>query len=346
MPLSDAKIGRQLFLKSTPSESSNPFADGYQVHPGSSDHNKILLASVAEFCLEYSLRNILFGIFALLPVPTVVCYLLTINRARHQYQNRYSQRNRSPMTQRMNTEITQNKWGQLPQVAIANLQNLTKRYSLSIASGDLIYLRGTWYITHTALLRIAEQKRCSGILVSPLHTFCDPVHSRWIFKATVYKRPGCKGFVGYGDADPSNVSQAFRGAEMRIAETRAVSRALRKAYGIGICSAEELGSASPTFDNARKITPQSENGNGNRGGPKLRDRLCQLIRQHRLDANLVKCYAVEFCGTKTLREATREQVEAFVAHLAEWAQKDRNALLSQLNSYLLPQTETKEAGAA
>jgi len=27
-------------------------------------------------------------------------------------------------------------------------------------------------------------------------------------------------------------------------------------------------------------------------------------------------------------------VEGFVTHLAEWAEKDRNALLCQLNSYL------------
>src|SRR5947209_9570950 len=74
--------------------------------------------------------------------------------------------------------------------------------------------------------------------------------------------------------------------------------------------------------------------NGNYGGPKVRDRLCQIIRQHQLDPNLVKSYAVDFCGTKTLREATREQVENFVAHLADWAEKDRNALLCQLSSYL------------
>jgi hypothetical protein len=68
--------------------------------------------------------------------------------------------------------------------------------------------------------------------------------------------------------------------------------------------------------------------------PKVRDRLCQIIRQHQLDPNLVKSYATDFCGVKTLREATREQVESFVAHLADWAEKDRNALLCQLNSYL------------
>jgi hypothetical protein len=37
---------------------------------------------------------------------------------------------------------------------------------------------------------------------------------------------------------------------------------------------------------------------------------------------------------QTLREATREQVENFVVHLADWAEKNRDALLCQLNSYL------------
>jgi len=153
----------------------------------------------------------------------------------------------------------------------------------------------------------------------------------------VYKSRSCKGFVGYGDADPSNVSSLVRGAEMRVAETRAVNRALRKAYGIGICSVEERGSAASSvraFGNSKKIPPQP--ASGNHGGHKLRDRLCQIIRQHQLDPTLVKAYATDFCGTKALRDATREQVENFVAHLSDWAEKDRNALLCQLNSYLEP----------
>ena len=95
----------------------------------------------------------------------------------------------------------------------------------------------------------------------------------------------------------------------------------------------------------RKLPPESANGNrnnghgsnGNANGVRVRDRLCQLIRQHSLDAELVKAYAIDFCGTKTLREASREQVENFVVHLADWAAKDRNALLCQLNSYSRPQ---------
>jgi hypothetical protein len=124
---------------------------------------------------------------------------------------------------------------------------------------------------------------------------------------------------------------------MRVAETRAVNRALRKAYGIGICSVEELGAL--TFEkqgpeNVRKLPPDSVKRDGPNGtGPRVRDRLCQIIRCHQLDAELVKAYATDFCGTKTLREASREQVENFVQHLADWAQKDRNAVLCQLNSY-------------
>jgi hypothetical protein len=175
-----------------------------------------------------------------------------------------------------------------------------------------------------------------GIQVRPAVEFCNPAASRWAFKATVFKSRNCKGFVGYGDADPSNVTFLVHGAEMRVAETRAVNRALRKAYGIGICSVEEIGSFAEPPQSSReskKLPPQPSNDKGNYGAPEVRDRLCQLIRQHQLDPNLVKAYATDFCGVKTLRDATRDQVENFVTHLADWAEKDRNALLCQLNSY-------------
>jgi hypothetical protein len=185
---------------------------------------------------------------------------------------------------------------------------------------------------------LAAHRHCFGIHTRPVLPSSEPTQHRWVFKATVFKSRTCKGFVGHGDADPSNVSERVRGAEMRVAETRAVNRALRKAYGIGICSVEEIGSVAGPVEPTRepkKLPPQSAPANGKNGtGPLVRDQLCQLIRKHQLDPVLVKFYAVDFCGTKTLREATREQVENFVAHLADWAEKDRNALLCQLNSYL------------
>src|SRR5207248_10494664 len=187
------------------------------------------------------------------------------------------------------------------------------------------------------------RNRCAGIHVESVQMFSEPSIARWAFKAMVYKSSKCRGFVGYGDADPSNVSPLVHGAEMRVAETRAVNRALRKAYGIGICSVEELGSlAEPRqTSQSKKIPAQPETGNY--GSPNVRDRLCQIIRQHQPDPNLVKSYAVDFCGTKTLREATREQVENFVSHLADWAEKDRNACSASSTAICQPKEVRHEA---
>jgi len=226
-------------------------------------------------------------------------------------------------------------WGPLSPLSKSALEQLLDLFSLSVGLGDLLFLEGKWYVTHSGLLRLARRSRCAGIDVRPVSKFCEPPSQRWAFKATVYKSRTCRGFVGYGDADPSNVSYLVHGAEMRVAETRAVNRALRKAYGIGICSVEEIGSFAESSAPAReskKLPPQPANGNGHSTAT-VRDRLCQIIRQHQLDPNLVKSYAADFCGTQALREATREQVENFIAHLADWAEKDRNALLCQLNSY-------------
>jgi hypothetical protein len=233
----------------------------------------------------------------------------------------------------------------LPPVLLEQLRELTRNFSLSLKCGDLLLLGGGWYVTHSGLIRLARRCRCSGMQVQPVRHLSDQATSRYAFRATVYKSAHGRGFVGYGDADPSNVTSLVRGAEMRVAETRAVNRALRKAYGIGICSVEEIGSfAEPSRSSgeSKKHPAKATNGNSY-GGPKVRDRLCQIIRQHQLDPTLVKAYATDFCAVKTLREATREQVENFVAHLADWAEKDRNALLCQLNSY--PRTAAAEGAA-
>jgi len=228
-------------------------------------------------------------------------------------------------------------WGALSTVALKRLKELTGKCGFSVAAGDLQLLDGRWYATHSGLLRIAQRRRCCGIKSVLQERLSDPGANRWIFKATVYKSPGSRGFVGYGDADPSNVSPLVRGAEMRIAETRAVNRALRKAYGIGLCSVEELGWLSAPTEAGQKKDREAAGHNGsNNGQPRLRDRLCLLIRQHQLDPNLVKLYAADFCGTETLRDASRDLVESFINKLAEWAAKDREGLLCKLNSYAEP----------
>jgi hypothetical protein len=113
-----------------------------------------------------------------------------------------------------------------------------------------------------AMLRMAVRCNCRQVDICPLPEFSDLPNSRYSFKAIVYKSPTCRGFVGYGHADLSNVSPLVHVAEMRGAETRVVNRALRKAYGIGICSVEELGCvAEPTQTLRETKKPQPANGN-------------------------------------------------------------------------------------
>lgn len=236
---------------------------------------------------------------------------------------------------RSNIKLARCLWGALQPTARARLRDLTVKHGFDVAAGDLQLLDGKWYVTHAGLLRLSVRRRCAGIRTIAVDRFSDSAANRWVFKATVYTSRS-KGFVGYGDADPSNVSPLVRGAEMRIAETRAVNRALRKAYGIGLCSVEELGYLTSRAEpSPRKgSAPASSNGNGSGNGqPRLRDRLCLLIRQHQLDPTLVKRYAADFCGTQELREASRDLVESFITTLADQAAKDRDGLICKLNSY-------------
>jgi hypothetical protein len=224
-------------------------------------------------------------------------------------------------------------------VALQRLREMTIKFGFSLAMGDFKYIDGGWYVTHSGLVSLASRKRCLGIHVQQVRESCDPSTGRWVFKSIVYKTCASKGFVGYGDADRTNTSPLVRGAEMRVAETRAVNRALRKAYGIGLCSVEELGwltgSPGPPREQNQPAKPTNSNGSGN-GQPKLRDRLCVLIRQHNLDPNLVKAFAADFCGTPTLKVASRDQVESFISHLAAAAKENRDGLVCKLNSYAQP----------
>jgi hypothetical protein len=241
-------------------------------------------------------------------------------------------------------KFAKQKWNGLKGARLAELRTLLSRYKLSIALGEITDIDNNWYVTHSGLLQLAVRYRCSGIETHLEERVSDPAANRWVFKAVVYKSSGAKGFVGYGDADPFNVSTLARGAEMRIAETRAVNRALRKAYGIGICSVEELGGSRITNkapEPARRNRPNACEHASNNGEPRLRDRLCVLIRQHSLDPTLVKAYAADFCGTATLSGASRELVESFISHLSAAAKENRNGLICKLNSYA-QQQEAKQ----
>jgi hypothetical protein len=257
---------------------------------------------------------------------------------------------------RQNLRLVKQVYPHLPKAHLRSLRELTRILGLSVSRGEIQYIEAKWYVTHSGLIRIAQRRQCLGIRTVLQERQSDPVANRWVFRATVFKSAHSKGFVGYGDADPSNVSPLVRGAEMRVAETRAVNRALRKAYGIGLCSVEELGwaslppqppSSSSNSNGSHSFHgsngPHAGNGsNGSNGGPsRLRDQLCLLIRQYNLDPILVKEYAAHFCGTETIKDASRDLVESFIAHLSSSAREDIDGLICKLNSFSRP-SEVKQ----
>ena len=68
-------------------------------------------------------------------------------------------------------------------------------YEFSVKKGDLQFIQGHWYVTHTGLVGLSSRRNCRELHTEPIVIFCDPTSPRWAFKAIVYKSPRCKGTV-------------------------------------------------------------------------------------------------------------------------------------------------------
>src|ERR1700683_719847 len=112
---------------------------------------------------------------------------------------------------RANATLARQIWGvEIGRRQLAAISQLTRRFGFAVALGEIQLLSGNWYVTHSGLLRIAQRRGCMGINTVLEEKLSNPAGDRWVFKATVYKRSSSRGFVGYGDADPSNTSPLVR----------------------------------------------------------------------------------------------------------------------------------------
>jgi len=185
--------------------------------------------------------------------------------------------------------------------------------SFFIEHGDLKFIENGWYVTLPGYSGLHAGDD-AGIQVETVDALCDSAANRFVLKAVVYPSQEFLWLRRLWDADPSNVSALVREQKMRIAETRAVNRRF-EAYGLGICSIEEIGTI-PLSPRESLRSTQME-----RRWPEGSDRSAKSFRQHQLDAELVKPMPVDYCGSKTLLDATREQVETSSRELADWARK-------------------------
>ena len=97
----------------------------------------------------------------------------------------------------------------------------------------IIKLQGKEFITFEGLLNEFHKNGGKEINTEIIST--EP----FIIKATASGQIGT--FSGIGDADENNVNSMINKHKIRMAETRAIARALRWYNNIGMCAAEELG---------------------------------------------------------------------------------------------------------
>ena len=88
-------------------------------------------------------------------------------------------------TWKANIRTATSCWGRLPRPARCALRELTDRYGFSVPLGEIRFLDGAWYVTHSGLLRLATRAHCQGIQVIRVRELCDPSQQRWFFKDTV-----------------------------------------------------------------------------------------------------------------------------------------------------------------
>lgn len=115
--------------------------------------------------------------------------------------------------------------------------------------GAIMRLQGRPYLTHPGLLRVAAENGLESIVTEVVHANYDG--GAYYMCATVTGDRGT--FTGHGDAGPDNVSRTILPHAFRMAETRAVGRALRYYLGLGLTLQEELGGT----DSPPRIAPEA-----------------------------------------------------------------------------------------
>lgn len=126
----------------------------------------------------------------------------------------------------------------------------------------VVNVQGKDFITFPGLLQEAHAKGLKSINTDLVN---EDLNSP-VVKATVTLVDNGleKSFTGYGDATSTNVAKKVAGALLRMAETRAIARALRFACNIDMAAVEELDAEENVINNKPAIQQNRPNTAMNR----------------------------------------------------------------------------------
>ncbi len=149
-------------------------------------------------------------------------------------------------------------------------------------------------------------------------------------------------FTGIGDANPGNVNARIAPHIIRMAETRAEARAMRKAVNIGVVALEELmddvdtegtrdGTMQPVGDTRRPTAPANDNASdesaapsaspprrppsGSKATDEQRRYVFRLLSERGIEGDAIKAYLEKELGTAMVVDASKSAVSALIDRL-------------------------------
>ena len=117
-----------------------------------------------------------------------------------------------------------------------------------IKDGHIAKVSGKDFVLFGGLLSLSHENGLAGIDTELLSH--DAGQRSAVVKAVVTGSRGT--FTGHGDASPANLSKMILPSYLRMAETRAICRALRWYLGIGMTARDELPSGEAASTPERK----------------------------------------------------------------------------------------------
>jgi len=155
-------------------------------------------------------------------------------------------------------EIAKQLWsGKITANEQKAVNNICLMYNLDPLQKQIVVLGGNFYVTKSGILSIAHQDTNppDGIELVPAtkqeRADAGTPEASHYWKAIVHKKGMNRPFIEFGEADDANVrlhNKDWR-AISDMAKTRAVNRAVRNAYRIGLTSLEEMGYEEGTVVN-------------------------------------------------------------------------------------------------
>ena len=195
-------------------------------------------------------------------------------------------------------------------IATKTMEVYAQEYGL-IPSIHFVFLGGNPYITSDGLLWLGNNhpdpsKRVAGIKTEIVQADFDK--NQFIVKATVILENGQQ-FEGIGTATKENLTRITANHGLEMAETRAVSRALRKAYAIGIPAIEELKEEQPK---------QKENGVIS---DKQRKRLWAIAKEHGVSEEEIKEIIGRY-GYESTKEISWKDYEKIIEEIQAQSERE------------------------